>query len=235
MRVRFHACRTRRCVICSMRSRTLRRASPPVENTGKLWNAFEAIKAVRYGPEWRTNIREPKNHSTTSQRADSQRCHGSFPTILTPITRRSTIPVRRGSRASSMRSARARIGTRLPSSSSGTTGAASTITCKPPFFDHWGGLGFRVPLIVISPYARETHPGTPGYISHTRYEFGSILKFIENARGLGSLGTSRRRANSIVDCFDFTRAPRPFTKIKAPYSREYFLHQPYSHQPVDSE
>ncbi|HEV2738261.1 MAG TPA: alkaline phosphatase family protein, partial [Candidatus Elarobacter sp.] len=52
-------------------------------------------------------------------------------------------------------------------------------------WDDWGGwydhvkpqqfnayeLGFRVPLIVVSPYAR------PAYVSHVQHEFGSILKF----------------------------------------------------------
>ncbi len=63
-------------------------------------------------------------------------------------------------------------------------------------WDDWGGwydhvqpqiynpyeLGFRVPLIVISPYAK------PGYVSHVHHEFGSILKFVEEQFGLGSLG-----------------------------------------------
>jgi phospholipase C len=105
----------------------------------------------------------------------------------------------------------------------------------PPFFDNWGGLGFRVPMLVISPYAREAVPGTPGYVSHTQYEFGSILKFVENVWGLGSLGTTDQRANSIVDSFDFTQPPRSFTAIPSKYSRSYFLHQPYSYKPVDSE
>ena len=209
--------------------------SPPVENTGKLWNAFEAIKAVRYGPEWRTNIREPNAFFNDVTK-------GRLPTVswIVPDNPDSDHPTVHDTGPSWVASIVNAVG----ESPYWDTTAVIVVWddwggfydhVKPPFFDHWGGLGFRVPLIVISPYARETHPGTPGYISHTRYEFGSILKFIENARGLGSLGTTDRRANSIVDCFDFTRAPRPFTKIKAPYSREYFLHQPYSHQPVDSE
>ena len=31
--------------------------SPPVKgSTGSLWNAFDAIRAVRYGSEWGTNV-----------------------------------------------------------------------------------------------------------------------------------------------------------------------------------
>jgi hypothetical protein len=42
----------------------------------------------------------------------------------------------------------------------------------PPQLDLMG-LGFRVPLILVSKYARRS------FVSHTQYEFGSILKFIE--------------------------------------------------------
>ncbi len=59
------------------------------------------------------------------------------------------------------------------------------------------GLGFRVPLIAISPYARS------GYVSHTPYQFGSILKFIEENWSLGSLGATDRRSRSIGDMFQF--------------------------------
>ncbi len=68
----------------------------------------------------------------------------------------------------------------------------------PPQLDYIG-LGFRVPLIAISPYAK------PRYVSHTTYEFGSILKFIEQNWNLPPLGgyATDRRANSIADMFQF--------------------------------
>ena len=37
----------------------------------------------------------------------------------------------------------------------------------PPFFDDAGGLGFRVPLLVASPYTPKSE------IDHTQFEFGS--------------------------------------------------------------
>jgi len=48
----------------------------------------------------------------------------------------------------------------------------------------WGSgyvYGFRVPLIVVSPFARA------GFISHNTHDFGSFLKFIEETFGLSSL------------------------------------------------
>jgi phospholipase C len=62
-------------------------------------------------------------------------------------------------------------------------------------------LGPRVPLLIISPYARA------GYVSHTQYEFASVLKFIEERFGLGSLGNRDSTANDMLDSFDFTQTP----------------------------
>ncbi|HEV3092636.1 MAG TPA: alkaline phosphatase family protein [Candidatus Cybelea sp.] len=108
-------------------------------------------------------------------------------------------------------------------------------------WDDWGGwydhvpppqynsyeLGFRVPLIVISPYAK-TH-----YVSHVQHEFGSILKFTEQSFGLGSLNTTDVRADNLADCFNFKAAPRRFTPIAAPLGPRYFLNQPPSTEAVD--
>jgi phospholipase C len=91
-------------------------------------------------------------------------------------------------------------------------------------WDDWGGwydhvapqifnsyeLGFRVPLIVVSPYAKR------GYVSHTQYEFGSILKFVEETFGTGNLNTTDVRANSLDDVFSFTKRQRSFVRIHAP-------------------
>lgn len=59
------------------------------------------------------------------------------------------------------------------------------------------GLGFRVPLLVVSPYAKR------GYVSHTDYQFGSILKFIEQNWRLGSLDATDKQSHSIADMFEF--------------------------------
>ena len=66
----------------------------------------------------------------------------------------------------------------------------------PPQLDY-AGLGFRVPMIVVSPYAKA------GYVSHTQYEFGSIIRFVEDTWNLGRLGTTDTRAASMDDVFDF--------------------------------
>ena len=65
-------------------------------------------------------------------------------------------------------------------------------------------------MIVISPFAK------PGYISHTHYDFGSILKLVEQTFGLGSLGVTDATAASMEDVFDFTQRPNRFEAAPLP-------------------
>jgi phospholipase C len=98
----------------------------------------------------------------------------------------------------------------------------------PPIYNSYE-LGLRVPLIVISPYAK------PHYISTKQHEFGSILKFTEEVFGLGSLGTTDARADDLSDCFNFSRAPRKFVPIPAQHDAAYFLRQPISDLDPDDD
>jgi phospholipase C len=98
-------------------------------------------------------------------------------------------------------------------------------------WDDWGGwydhvapqilnsyeYGFRVPMIVVSPYAK------PAYISHATHDFGSILKFIESTFNLPSLGYADALADDLSDCFNFTQTPIQFQTIGAPLPADYFL------------
>lgn len=84
----------------------------------------------------------------------------------------------------------------------------------------WGSgyvYGFRVPLIVVSPYAKA------GYISHVTHDFGSILKFIEQVYSLPSLGYADAYADDLSDCFNFNQNARAFKTIAAPLNAEHFL------------
>jgi phospholipase C len=72
----------------------------------------------------------------------------------------------------------------------------------PPKVDEFG-LGIRVPLIIISPYAKR------GFVSHTVYEFSSVLAFIEKRFQLQPLTTRDSKANNMLDSFDFNQSPLP--------------------------
>ena len=91
----------------------------------------------------------------------------------------------------------------------------------PPFVDY-DGLGFRVPLLVISPYAKKD------YVSHTQFETASVLRFAEDLFGLPQMAAADARATSPAgDCFDFTQQARAFVRIKAPYSASFFVHHQF--------
>jgi phospholipase C len=84
----------------------------------------------------------------------------------------------------------------------------------------WGSgyvYGLRVPLIVVSPYAKA------GYISHVTHDFGSILKFVERTFSLPSLGYADAPADDLSDCFDFGQSPIVFQTIGAPLDAKFFL------------
>jgi phospholipase C len=77
--------------------------------------------------------------------------------------------------------------------------------------------GFRVPMIVISPYAK------PAYISKVTHDFGSILKFIETNFSLPSLGYADTPADDLSDCFNLSQTPIPFKTIPAALKADYFM------------
>jgi phospholipase C len=63
-------------------------------------------------------------------------------------------------------------------------------------------LGFRVPALLISAYARQ------GLIDHSVLDYTSALRFIEQNWNLAPLTARDARANSLASAFDFTGGPR---------------------------
>ncbi len=66
----------------------------------------------------------------------------------------------------------------------------------PPQLDQWG-YGFRVPMIVVSPYAKR------GFIDHDIMDHTSMLKFVATNWGLPSLTRREAQANDMLSAFDF--------------------------------
>lgn len=93
-------------------------------------------------------------------------------------------------------------------------------------WDEWGGLydhvppprvdgvelGFRVPMLVVSPYAKR------GYVDDARAEFSAPLRFIADNWGLPLLTPRIRGSHGFEHVFDFDRPPRdpdPRPKVRA--------------------
>jgi phospholipase C len=204
-------------------------AHTPYAN-GAFWSAYSAVKHIYYGPDWKTNIVSPQTKffddvdddlpavswiTPTCQNSDHASCKGNTgPDWVASIVNA--------------------IGKSRYWDSS-----AIFVTWDDPggWYDHvppkmldYDGLGFRVPLLVISPYAKKLH------VSHVHYELASILRFVEDRYGLPSLSASDERATSpAADCFDFNQPPRKFSVIQAKRDESYFRRQPLDPRPVDDE
>jgi phospholipase C len=199
-------------------------------NGGAIWNAFEAIKAVRDGSEWKTNVSEPQTN------VFKDIANKSLPAVswVIPQANDSDHP---GEPEDHGPSWVAQIVNAIGESQYWNTTAIVIVwDDSGGFYDHVpppqlgsGGLGFRVPMIVVSPYALK------GRVVHTAYEFGSVVKFVEDVWGLGRLSQTDVRATSIANCFDFNAPPRPFVPIAAAHSRAFFEREPPSSRPVDDD
>ena len=85
-------------------------------------------------------------------------------------------------------------------------------------------------MICISPYA------LTGIVSHTQYEFGSVLRFVENNLGLSPLSHSDTRAiPADSGCMNYSQSARPFTQIGTRVGATYFIHERPSSDVPDEE
>lgn len=184
---------------------------------GQVWNAYDAVAHIRYGPAWATNIVTPE----TQILHDVRRGTLANVTWVVPSWADSDHALSLSDTGPSW--VTAVVDAIGQSRFWSTTVIFVTWDDSGGWYDHvpppqvdFDGLGVRVPFLVISPYAKHN------YVSHTQYEFGSVLKFAEQVFGLDSLSNSDRRANSLVDCFDFSRAPMKFTPIRSKYDFGHF-------------
>ena len=220
--------------------------APALGDRGAIWSAFDLIYPVRYGPEWTANVISPETTILTDI------ANGSLAQMswVVPDNKDSDHP---GSASDKGPSWIASIVNAIGESPYWNSTAIIVVwddwggfydPVAPPLpRDNQGGPGFRVPMLVISPYTRLNQSSRPGYISNVQYSFGSIVRFVEDTFGLGRLGTTDETTNSIGpeggsrggDMFDFSQSPRQFQPIGSKYSRSFFLHQKPSNKPVDTE
>jgi phospholipase C len=174
------------------------------------WSPYAAVKHVRYGKDWDSDVIAPE----TKVLSDIAAGKLASVTWVTP-----------SSANSDHASSKSRTGPDWVAAVVNAVGTSQFWNTTAIFvmWDEWGGwydhvpppyedydgLGIRVPLLVISPYAKRD------YVSHVQYETGSVLRFIEDQYGLAPLSASDARANDpAADCFDFSQQPRPFVPFK---------------------
>ena len=202
-----------------------------VERGGGYWSGYQAVRHIYYGPDWMNDVITPqKQFPHRRARRQSSR----------------TLP---GSRRSATNSDHVNCG-----GGYGPSWVASLVNTVgkskfwnstaifvqwddwgglydhvPPPYEDYDGLGFRVPLLVISPYAKQN------YVSHVQYETASVLRFAEDLFGLGQLAAADARANSPAgDCFDFLADSRERScRSRRRKIRRFFLNQPRDYRVPD--
>jgi len=89
----------------------------------------------------------------------------------------------------------------------------------PPVYQDPFEYGFRVPLIVLSPYARV------GSIDHTPRTFVSALRLIEETFNLPSLGTTDQyEPDGLDSMLNFSQSPIPYTPVGGSAARPHHSH-----------
>ena len=189
---------------------------------GAVWSSYQAVKHIYYGKDWKHDVLSPNWRFITDVRAGKL---ANF-TWVTPVCDDSDHVNCPGGYGPSWVAALVN-----------TIGKSKFWNSTAIFiqWDDWGGLydpvpppppydrdslGFRVPLLILSPYAKH------GYVSHLQYETASVLKFAEELWGLPQMAPADRRAQSpAIDCFDFNQSPQKFVPIGAPLPPKFFMHQ----------
>jgi phospholipase C len=176
--------------------------APSKGESGYVFSTYNAINHIRNGPAWTQNVVPDTQFAIDAQ-------NGNLPAVSWLVTgKQNEHPPNSTCYGENWSVAN------LNALLSGPDGASSaTFLVWDDFgglYDHVPpsnldtyGLGPRVPLLVISPYAKS------GRITHPRYEFSSVLKFIEERYGLPALSERDANANDITDAFNFNQTPLP--------------------------
>jgi phospholipase C len=203
-----------------------------INNDGGEWSGYQAVRHIRYGPDWSKDVITPDTQFFNDLAAGNL----ANVTWITPVCEDSDHVNCGGN-----------LGPQWVSSLVNAIGESQYWKTTTVFvmWDDWGGLydhvappyedfdglGFRVPLLIISPYARKN------YVSHVQYEHGSILRLIEDQYGLGQLAASDTRANDPANdqSFDFAAPPRSYQSVPTMYPPSFFMNRTLDQRPPDEQ
>ncbi len=195
-----------------------------------IWSAYQAVKHICYGSDWSQDVISPQTKFFT----DVQNGNLRAVTWIVPTCANSDHP---GCNSDTGPSWVTSLVNAIGESQFWDSTAIFVFwddyggfyDPEPPAYVDYDGLGGRIPMLIISPYAKQ------GFVSHVHYEHGSILKFVEDRFGLAPLSASDTRATSPAsDSFNFSQSPRAFVPISSKYGKSFFLHQPIDLRPPDT-
>jgi len=175
--------------------------APGQYQSGYIWSALDSIKHIRYSPLWSTNVPQ------TSQFVKDIAA-GTLPQVSWVVMNESESEHLPYSACLGENWTVRELNALMRSPLWSSTAVFLTWDDFGGFFDHvppphlnYISYGPRVPTIVISPYAR------PGFIDHQRYDFASILRYIEDRFHLPQLSEYDSRATSIGADLDPSQKP----------------------------
>jgi phospholipase C len=181
-----------------------------INGTGGFWSAYQADKQIYEGPDWSADVIDPPSQFITDVGSGQL----AAITWITPTWANSDHPAAAKGGPAWIASLVDAVGTSKFWKSTAIfimwDDWGGWFDPVKPIYKDYDGLGFRVPMLIVSPYAKK------GSVTNTQYETASVLRFIEDDFGLPTLAKSDGRANDpAVDraAFDFTQRPRTFKKI----------------------
>ena len=176
--------------------------APGQGQSGYIWSAFDAIRHIRLTQLWNSNVVPDTQFVPDAQ-------SGNLPAVSWLVTNMPQSEHPPASTCSGENWTVQQINAIMQGPDWNSTVIFLTWDDFGGFYDHvpppdldFYGLGPRVPLVIISPFAKE------GFISHTQYEFASVLKFIELRFRLNPLNMRDGGANDMTDSFNFSQSPR---------------------------
>jgi phospholipase C len=206
---------------------TWRYYAPGDGDTFFILSAFQAIRQIRYGPDWQQNVIAPQVKVLTDIE------HGELAQVtwIVPDWAHSDHPGSGNEGPDWVASIVNAIGNSQYWNSTAIFIAWDDWGgwydhVSPPVVDRMGP-GFRVPVLVVSPYARH------GYVSHHFHEVSGFLAFIEKNFGLPDLGARDTATDGFADCFDYKQTPPPYTAIQHKVAPEVIVREKASGPPDD--
>ncbi len=178
--------------------------APGYGQSGYNWSTLDAVKHIRNGSLWSTNVVAETQFVTDAQA-------GTLPSVSW-IVSGPTSEHPPDSTCLGENWTVQQINAKMQGPAWGSTAIFLTWDDFGGFYDHVPppgvdqfGLGPRVPLLIISPYAKR------GLVSNTQYEFASFLALLETRFKLAPLTNRDQAANNMTDSFDFNQTPQaPF-------------------------
>lgn len=177
--------------------------APSWGENGYIWSALDAIRHIRFSSLWQSNVVSYKQFADDAT-------NGRLPAVSWVVPHWDHSEHHPASTCAGENWTVQQLNALMQGPDWGSTAAFVTWDDFGGFYDHAAppvmdqfGLGSRVPLLIISPWVKA------GMVSHTIYEFSSLLRFVELRYNLEPLTARDALANNLLDVFDFKQKPLP--------------------------